>query len=119
LLCAVLGTVTPGARASDVPAGLAVEHFDTFGPDSTASVTGRTCDRNGQSTLTFVAEGPASGPYTGRFHEEGTVTLGPHVLVLAVYLLLAWQERGAWRALFSAEHDTPASGESSPLSPAF
>ncbi|WP_448096993.1 hypothetical protein [Luteibacter yeojuensis] len=45
--------------------------------------------------------------------------LGPHVLVLAVYLLLAWQERDAWRALFSAGRDTPASGESSPLSPAF
>jgi hypothetical protein len=81
LLCAALGTVTSGARASDVPAGLAGEHFDTFGPDSTVSVTGRTCDRNGQSTLTFVADGPASGPYPGRFHEEATVTLGPHVLV--------------------------------------
>ncbi|HXO99660.1 MAG TPA: hypothetical protein VN813_04115 [Luteibacter sp.] len=45
-------------------------------------------------------------------------TLGPHLLVLAIYLLLAWQERNAWRALFTAGRKAPESSES-PLSPAF
>ena len=35
------------------------------------------------------------------FVTEGQ-TLGPHVLVLAIYLLLAWDERRAWHAMFTA-----------------
>lgn len=45
-------------------------------------------------------------------------TLGPHLLVLSIYLLLAWEERNAWRALFTAGRKAPESSESS-LSPAF
>lgn len=37
------------------------------------------------------------------FVTEGQ-TLGPHVPLLAIYLLLAWEERRAWGALFSAGH---------------
>jgi hypothetical protein len=50
------------------------------------------------------------------FVTEGQ-SFGPHLVVLAIYLLLAWQERGAWRAMFGAAHN--ASSESSPLSAAF
>lgn len=46
-------------------------------------------------------------------------TLGPHLLVLAIYLLLAWQERNAWHAMFTAGRNAAKSSESSPLSPAF
>ncbi len=38
-------------------------------------------------------------------------TLGPHLLVLAIYLLLAWQERNAWRALFTAGRKAPESSD--------
>lgn len=34
------------------------------------------------------------------FVTEGE-TLGPHLPLLAIYLLLAWEERGAWQAMFS------------------
>jgi hypothetical protein len=37
------------------------------------------------------------------FVTEGK-TLGPHLPVLAIYLLLAWEERRTWHAMFSAGH---------------
>lgn len=52
------------------------------------------------------------------FVTEGQA-FGPHVLVLAIYLLLAWQERHAWRALFTAGRKTPETREPSPFTPAF
>lgn len=51
------------------------------------------------------------------FVTEGQ-TLGPHLIVLAIYLLLAWQERGAWRAMFGAGRNRSRPGEASPLSQA-
>ncbi|MGE7139087.1 hypothetical protein ACQKIE_15790 [Luteibacter sp. NPDC031894] len=45
-------------------------------------------------------------------------TIGPHLAVLAIYLLLAWDERGAWRAMFAAEYRA-APQDATPLSPAF
>lgn len=52
------------------------------------------------------------------FVTEGEL-FGPHVFVLGIYLWLAWEERAAWRALFTAGGNTPASGEASPFTPAF
>jgi hypothetical protein len=51
------------------------------------------------------------------FVTEGQ-TLGPHVPLLAIYLLLAWDERRAWHAMFSARRASSAP-EVPPLSPAF
>lgn len=68
------------AESAVVPPDLAGERFETYSPDSNVAVTSRMCDRDGTSTLTFIATGPATGPYTGTFREEGTVTLGPHTL---------------------------------------
>lgn len=51
------------------------------------------------------------------FVTEGR-TLGPHLPLLAIYLLLAWEERGAWRAMFAARGKR-ADTEPAPLSPAF
>jgi hypothetical protein len=75
-----IATETAVAGAAVVPPDLAGEHFETYSPESSVIVTSRTCDREGTSRLTFVASGPATGPYTGTFREEGTVTLGPHSL---------------------------------------
>jgi len=52
------------------------------------------------------------------FVSEGHL-FGPHVIVLAVYLLLAWEERRTWRALFSRAPEPVRSDEATPLSPAF
>ncbi|SFW33901.1 MULTISPECIES: hypothetical protein [Luteibacter] len=46
-------------------------------------------------------------------------TLGPHIPLLAVYLLLAWEERAAWRAMFDAERKSREPAEPAPLRPAF
>ena len=80
VLVGALLSVTGAAADVPVPPDLAGERLETYTEDSNVTVTSRTCDRDGVSTLTFVATGPATGPYTGRFREEGTVTIGPHTL---------------------------------------
>ena len=46
----------------------------------TVTTSGTTnCDPAGTSTVTFTADGPATGPYPGTFHASGTVTIGPQV----------------------------------------
>jgi hypothetical protein len=42
----------------------------------TVRIRSSTCDVNGAS-VTFVARGPAAGPYPGTFVETGTITAGP------------------------------------------
>jgi len=79
VLVGVLGSTT-AADAAAVPPDLGGERFETYSADSNVTVTSRTCDREGTSTVTFVATGPATGPYTGTFREEGTVRIGPHTL---------------------------------------
>jgi len=51
------------------------------------------------------------------FVSEGHL-FGPHVIVLAVYLLLAWQERRTWRALFVRAPEA-ARDDEAPVSAAF
>lgn len=80
VLVGALLSVTASAADTVVPPDLAGERLETYTEDSNVTVTSRTCDRDGVSTLTFVAIGPATGPYTGTFREEGTVTIGPHTL---------------------------------------
>jgi hypothetical protein len=53
--------------------------FEPQGPSPrTVDVT---CDRNGVSTLTFTANGSASGPYNGTFIETVTVKVGDQSLL--------------------------------------
>lgn len=52
------------------------------------------------------------------FVSEGHL-LGPHVVVLAVYLLLAWDQRRTWRLLFASPRAAAGTADEPPLSPAF
>jgi len=46
----------------------------------TVTTSGTTsCDPAGTSTVSFTADGPATGPYPGTFHASGTATIGPQV----------------------------------------
>ena len=78
---AFVGALPSGALADVLPPELAGEHYETYSSaDVSFVVTNRTCNPGGQSTLTYIATGPATGPYTGRFREEGTVRVGPQTL---------------------------------------
>ncbi|MGN6480753.1 hypothetical protein [Luteibacter sp.] len=52
------------------------------------------------------------------FVTEGEL-FGIHVILLAIYLWLAWEERAAWSALFAADAKPTTPAEPSPLTPAF
>lgn len=72
------GVLCSSAFGDVLPPGLAGEHYETFSSsDVTFQVISRTCDPAGESLLSYIATGPAIGPYTGRFREEGTVRIGP------------------------------------------
>lgn len=69
------GAQTPPAG----PPSLIGEGFYTF---NTASDKERlkisaTCDRDGTSSISYTAQGVATGPYAGKFKESGTYSIGP------------------------------------------
>ena len=53
--------------------------FDPSG-QSSVMVTSASCDPTGNSTFTYQASGPATGPYVGTYSETGTVTMGPQTV---------------------------------------
>jgi hypothetical protein len=65
-----------------------------------------------------ILAAPVVAIFGYHFVTEGHL-FGPHVVVLAVYLWLAWEERHAWLALFTARRPDPAPEKASPFSPAF
>src|SRR5437667_10551392 len=68
-MLALLGA--PGASADTLPPTLTGEFFI----DTPVSITA-TCNPGATSTMSFSANGIASGPYPGTFTETGTVTIG-------------------------------------------
>ncbi len=83
----VLMLVGSAARAATVPpASLAGEFLyaqtdlaQPFPELGAVTVTSRACNADGSGTVSFVATGPASGPYPGTFSERGTVSFGPRL----------------------------------------
>ena len=74
------------ALSATPPASLAGEQFAStttpFPPGfgGSATVISKTCGPDGTGSLTFTADGNATGPYPGTFHEDGTIDLvGGHV----------------------------------------
>jgi hypothetical protein len=77
----VAGAITPSALAQ-APPTLDGETWRVYsdselGVGGNITRTSRTCDPNGDASLSIVATGTAVGPYPGTFREEYTVTLGP------------------------------------------
>lgn len=80
LAAALLGAAAAPAAAQGPPT-LTGENLTasepTFPASSDVETSNATCDREGTSTFSFFATGPANGPYPGTFTETGTVTIGP------------------------------------------
>jgi hypothetical protein len=54
-----------------------------------ATVTSKTCNADGSGSLSFTADGTATGPYPGIFHEVGTIVLAPTAANGNVYVTSA------------------------------
>lgn len=65
----------PSATAADLPPTLMGEQLNDPTPTLTVD-----CHPDGTSTISFEAEGVATGPYPGSFTETGTATIGPQPL---------------------------------------
>jgi hypothetical protein len=59
---------------------------DVFG-EGDLVITSASCNPTGTSTFSFLATGPATGPYPGTYEETGTVTIGPQTPGLATAVL--------------------------------
>lgn len=68
------------AYAQAPPQNLSGEILTQGGPGDPNGVptTNYSCNPSGVSTISYVATGPAAGPYPGTFTEAGTVTFGPY-----------------------------------------
>lgn len=74
-LSAAVLVLAPPAMAATLPPTLTGELFSDPAPTINAS-----CNPDGISTVSFSAEGVATGPYPGTFTEVGTATIGPQTL---------------------------------------
>jgi hypothetical protein len=79
MLMLAVGALVAGTAAATDEAPPATATLQ--GENLVASFTGLTvtssCNQLGNSTVSYHAEGPASGPYPGTFVADGTITIGP------------------------------------------
>ncbi len=83
LCCAALALgsylVRTTAAQAATPPSLAYEILESQSPNVETSLT-ENCDAQGNSTVTFTAQGQATGPYPGTFTASGSFTLGAQTL---------------------------------------
>jgi hypothetical protein len=73
-LVAGTASATPGGGPPPVTSTLQGENL--VAPFAGLTVTSN-CNQSGDSTVSYHAEGVASGPYPGTFVADGTITIGP------------------------------------------
>jgi hypothetical protein len=79
LLLAVAGTLVVSAGIATAAGTGTLETEDLLAPAETFSSTA-SCDTDGTSTVSWTAEGIASGPYPGTFTASGSLTIAPQTL---------------------------------------
>lgn len=72
----VAGTAVATDGGGAPPATGTLQGENLVAPFTGLTVTSN-CDRLGSSTVSYHAEGVASGPYPGTFVADGTITIGP------------------------------------------
>lgn len=87
LLVAAAVTTPTASGDESPPAGPTLQ-----GENLVASFTGLTvtsnCNESGTSTVSYHAEGFATGPFMGTFVADGTITIGPQVALMGPILTL-------------------------------
>ncbi len=81
VLVMALAIAPASAFGQSAAPDLSGENFAAFsnsvlGGVGSVDTTSRSCDVNGEGSLSVIATGPAAGPYPGTFREELSVTLG-------------------------------------------
>jgi hypothetical protein len=86
LLCAVLvagaaaGTASAtGGESSNPSTGPTLQGENLLAPFAGVTVTSN-CNEEGNSSVTYHAEGVATGPFPGTFVADGSITIGPQTL---------------------------------------
>jgi hypothetical protein len=72
----VAGTAAATDEADPSPVTTTLQGENLVAPFTGLTVTSN-CNQVGNSTVTYHAEGLASGPYPGTFVADGTITIGP------------------------------------------
>ena len=72
----VAGTATATDESETPPATTTLQGENLVAPFTGLTVTSN-CNQLGNSTVSYHAEGVATGPYPGTFVADGTITIGP------------------------------------------
>jgi hypothetical protein len=72
----VAGTASATDGGGSPPATITLQGENLVAPFAGLTVTSN-CNQAGDSTVSYHAEGAATGPYPGTFVADGTVTIGP------------------------------------------
>lgn len=78
LLCMLTLAALPAAANGQSLTGEKLSGNSFTRPSPVFEVTSKTCNLEGDSTISYRSEGTAVGPYPGTYTETGTVTIGPH-----------------------------------------
>jgi hypothetical protein len=88
VLLVTAAVTTPTASGEESPpAGPTLQGENLVAPFTGLTVTSD-CNESGNSTVTYHAEGVATGPFPGTFVADGTVTIGPQVGLMGPILTL-------------------------------
>lgn len=87
LLVAAAVTTPTASGDESPPAGPTLQGENLVAPFTGLTVTSD-CDESGTSTVTYHADGLATGPFPGTFVADGTITIGPQVALMGPILTL-------------------------------
>lgn len=79
LLIAAALTAPTASGDESPPAGPTLQGENLVAPFTGLTVTSN-CDEDGNSTVTYNANGVATGPFPGTFTAQGTITIGPQTI---------------------------------------
>jgi len=78
LACAIAGTAAAQTVAPTLTGETLLSGVFAGGTGSTV-VTSESCNPSGTSSFSYQTSGIATGPYPGKYTEQGTVTMGPQM----------------------------------------
>lgn len=87
LLVAAAVTTPTASGDESPPAGPTLQGENLVAPFTGLTVTSN-CNESGNSTVSYHAEGVATGPFPGTFVADGTITIGPQVALMGPVLTL-------------------------------